>query len=275
MDWKKYEEITKYIYETLGQSNGVKIECFGNECKLKGKSEVFHQIDVYATHSDGLHTYKTLVECKYWNDNINKDIIMKVAEIVEDTGASKGVIVSKNGFTPDAVAFAKYKNIGLIELREPTEKDWEGRIKDIHFEMNMLVPRVERFEILVPEGTTPNFKTGRQAVEYLQIKQTDGSIENIHKWITDFTNELCKKEKNEKLEKTYIFDGKATLIYSPTNQETEITGLKIAGTLGVITETFEIKGEDHVYMIMKSIFEEKSFSISKTGEIREQKETKD
>jgi len=57
-------------------------------------------------------------------EKINKDIVMKVSAIIEDTGINKGVIVSKNGFTPDGITFAKYKNIGLVELREAEEKDW-------------------------------------------------------------------------------------------------------------------------------------------------------
>ena len=74
MEWKDYEEVTKHIYETLGKNNGVEIECFGNKCSVKGKSEVNHQIDVLTKHSDGIHTYKTAIECKYWDKNINKDI---------------------------------------------------------------------------------------------------------------------------------------------------------------------------------------------------------
>ena len=34
------------IYETLGKESGVKIEGYGNNCKVKGKSGVNHQIDV-------------------------------------------------------------------------------------------------------------------------------------------------------------------------------------------------------------------------------------
>ena len=91
MDWKQYEAITKYIYETLGKDYGVKIEGFGNACKVKGKSGVSHQIDVLTSHSDGVHTYKTAIECKYWDKSISKDTIMKVAEIVEDARLNKVV----------------------------------------------------------------------------------------------------------------------------------------------------------------------------------------
>ena len=46
LDWKTYESITKYIYETLGEKSGVKIKGYGNRCKVPGKSGVIHQIDV-------------------------------------------------------------------------------------------------------------------------------------------------------------------------------------------------------------------------------------
>jgi hypothetical protein len=46
MDWKDYEKITKYIYETLGKEVGVKIEGHGNTCKVRVKSGGEHQIDV-------------------------------------------------------------------------------------------------------------------------------------------------------------------------------------------------------------------------------------
>ena len=239
MDWKKYEEITKHIYETLGKASGVRVECFGNQCKIKGKSFVEHQVDVLTSHSDGIHSYKTVIECKYWEENINKDIIMKVAEIVEDTGASKGIIVSKNGFTPDAVAFAKYKNIGLVELREPTDDDWEGRIRTIQFNMNMLLPQVNGIELIISPETISTLKQGsRMRVEFLDFEYPDGKTENIEKYIKDFTDEVCKKEENEPFEKVYEFEEGTVAIYAPTKEKTIVKGIKISGLLKIAKETF-------------------------------------
>lgn len=269
MEWKEYEEITKYIYEKLGEASGVKIECFGGNCKVIGKSTVSHQIDVLTNHSDGLHSYKTAVECKYWNDTINKDIIMKVAEIVEDAGLNKGVIVSKNGFTPDAITFAKYKNIGLIELREPNDDDWEGRIKNIQIQMNMLLPEINGFELIVSKDTKSNLKPGSTRVEFLDIRYPDGKTENIEKYIKEFNAELCKKGENETLEKIYKFEQGTVIVYKPTKDETEVGGIKLNGILRIAKNTIEIKGEDHIYMIMKSIFEDKSYTITKDRQINE------
>lgn len=65
MNWKTYEETVKNIYQVLGASNGVKIECYGNSCKCTGKSGIKHQIDVLTSHTEGIHEYKTYIECKY------------------------------------------------------------------------------------------------------------------------------------------------------------------------------------------------------------------
>ena len=97
MNWQTYEEVVKKVYEALGKDKGVSIECYGNSCKVTGKSTVEHQVDVLTSHSDGIHQYKTAIECKYWNENVNKDIIMKVKAIVDDANLHKGVIVSKLG----------------------------------------------------------------------------------------------------------------------------------------------------------------------------------
>lgn len=126
LDWKTYESITRYIYESLGKQAGVRVKGHGQNCKVTGKSGVAHQIDVLTTHSDRLHSYDTVIECKYWKEKVNNDTVMKIASIIEDTGISKEVIVTNSGFTKDRLEFAKFENIGLVELREPTIKDSES-----------------------------------------------------------------------------------------------------------------------------------------------------
>jgi hypothetical protein len=131
LDWKTYESITKYIYETLGKQSGVTIKGYGSTCIVKGKSGVSHQIDVITSHTEGSNTYETAIECKYRKEKVNKDVVMKVSSIIEDAGISKGVIVTKSGFTKDGLEYAKFKNIGLVELRESTDKDHESTPKEI------------------------------------------------------------------------------------------------------------------------------------------------
>lgn len=192
LDWKKYESITKYIYETLGKESGVEIECYGNNCKVKGKSEVNHQIDVLTIHSDGIHTYRTAIECKYWNDKINKDIVMKVAEIIEDSAINKGVIVSKNGFTPDGISYAKYKNIGLVELREMEEKDWEGRPRIFDFKSWILRPEI--LEIVIDSIDKKDENKETIEISKVKIKLSTGQEKPFSDYIKSFKEELKTQE---------------------------------------------------------------------------------
>ena len=117
LDWKEYEAITKYIYETLGKEFGVTIVGYSNDCKVQGKSGNFHQIDVLTMQSNGVHQVRTAIECKYLKKKITKDTVAKVLGIINDARIEKGIIVSKSGFAKDAYDFAHEYNIGLVELR--------------------------------------------------------------------------------------------------------------------------------------------------------------
>ena len=277
MEWQDYEEITKHIYATLGDGHGVKIVGHGKDCKVIGKSGVEHQIDVLTSHSDGIHSYGTMIECKYWDQNVNKDVIMKVAEIVEDAGLNKGIIVSKNGFTPDAINYARYRNIGLVELRKPTDEDWKGLLRNIVVKMNMLLPTLtECLFLITPE--TPlfpwmNSKLGMNA-ELLSIRNPDTPVKSIEECYSEFYNELSKKKEGEAYEQFFSFPKGTVVVYTPTEETMPIQGIKFGGILKIAKKSFEIKGDDYIHMIMNSIFEGKSYSITKDLKIKERKNIK-
>ena len=270
VDWQTYEEVVKYIYESLGKDKGVTIECYGRNCKVKGKSGIEHQIDVLTNHSDGLHIYKTAIECKYWDQKIDKDTIMKVAAIIEDAGINKGIIVSKLGFTPDTIEFAKYKNIGLVELREPTEEDWKGRIKDIVININIMVPQITRMDFIV-DKVEDNARISSLYIDKYIIKNKDGSLESVGSFAKEFHSELSKQEYEKEFSKVYQTKEGAVLTDSTPDLNLKIKGIKLTGVMRTGKETVEIKGEDHIWLIMKSIFEDKRFAISKNGDISEKK----
>jgi len=270
MDWKDYEKITKYIYETLGKEAGVKIDGHGNTCKVRGKSGVDHQIDVLTSHSDGIHTYRTAIECKYWEDSINKDIVMKVAEIIEDAGINKGVIVSKRGFTQDGITFAKHKNIGLVELREIEEKDWKGR-KRI-FDIKTFVSRAEILSITV-DNVGPTLKPERIETNQLKVRLVNGEEIPFDNYLTTFKKELQKEEPDKVVQKSYELKG-ARLVNEKTKRVTPIKGVTLTGKLTVRDAGLKWHIIDEIWLIMKSLFEDKSFTISKTGVIKEDKHNK-
>jgi len=268
LDWKKYEYITKYIYETLGRESGVNIEGYGNNCRVKGISGVNHQIDVLTSHSDGIHIYKTAIECKYWKDKINKDIVMKVSEIIKDAGINKGVIVSKNGFTEDGISFAKYRNIGLVELREIEGKEWNGRKRIFDIKTWIHRPEILRTAIDIVDK---NKKEGEDVkIDKVKIKLSDGNEVPFSNYMTTFKKELHKLDCWQIFSKGYKLD-EAFLINESNNSKVKIRGIIFTGVLTKLKSNLKFYPVDQIWLIMKSIFEDRTFTISVKGIIREDK----
>lgn len=270
MNWKDYEEITKYIYESLGQASGVKIVGHGHSCKVKGKAGIDHQIDIVTSHTDGVHTYRTAIECKYWKEKINKDVVMKVAAIIEDTGIQKGVIVSRNGFTADGIAFAQSKGIGLVELREVNDSDrsGEGRISDIPLASLGFTMELRRPEVLSVGFDLVSSETISGEMNHYQWKVKLESKREVpfDNYITAFQKMLHQQPPEKLYSKHFELKG-AAVINRITGERIEISGLTLNGKLTVKNHNKTIELVDRVWLLMKSLFEDKQFLISKNGAI--------
>lgn len=270
MDWKDYEELTKYIYECLGKQAGVKVEGYGSSCKIKGKSGIDHQIDVLTSHTDGVHNYRTGIECKYWEEPVNKDIVMKVAEIIEDARISKGIIVSKRGFTDDGILFAAHKNIGLVELREIEEEDRKGGqvIPDITIGTLNIRSEIRRPEILTIGviNVDSNFSSKALNPYHYKVRLNEKKEVPFDRYIMSFKKELHREKPEIIVEKHYELKG-ATLVNNITQETTEIEGLMLTGKLTIINSDLNWHIVDEVWMIMKTLFEGQSYSISRMGTI--------
>lgn len=275
MNWSTYEELVKDIYEKLGASQGVQIVCWGRDCKVLGKSGVEHQIDVYAKHSDGMHTYKTAIECKYWDRRRPKDDVTKLAEIIEDAGIEKGVIVSKLGFTEDAIAFAKYKNISLVELREPTEADWEGRVKDVHLRFTALIPVPTQFQIDVVQTSEDQQDQAEVHVDATRMTIEEPGMSSVK--LSDLINRLINTAEAKSAEDCLIRHEfqRNTELHVEGSEPTKIAAIQFLLHFETIERESVIKGEDHVSMVMFSLFDKRRFIISPDGEIRESEANQD
>jgi hypothetical protein len=277
LDWKTYESITKYIYETLDKESGVKIEGYGSKCKIKGKSGVQHQIDVLTSHSDGINLFLTAIECKYCKEKVNKEIVMKLAGIIDDCGFHKGVIVSKNGFTKDGVKFAKHKNIELVELRKFVESESKEISKISHLaDVDLQIKTsIKRTEILKCDIGDNRIIEVNHELEYynFNVIMENGCQISLYDYIIKFRKEVNpENKKTEKLTKHYhVPNG---VIYNTLTKETfNINGVTLIGQLRVIKNNknliFNIV--DQVWLIMKSIFDERTFTFNESGLIQEHK----
>lgn len=279
LDWKKYEAITKYIYETLGQEFGVKVIGFGGSFKITGKSGVSHQIDVLTSNSDGIHTYRTAIECKYWKEKITKDIVMKVSGVIEDCGINKGVIVSKSGYTQDCYDFAKYKNIELVELRESEEKDVNGiptvvNIGILGIQIKSTITRPEILNTVIEYGENIRNENEEINIYNNTIVLSNGNHIPFTQFTKKFQDELHHQNKPfQIISKRYETDG-ASLLNKKTNASVKIKGIVFTGVLKKIAKNSDLEFSivDQVWLIMKSIFDERIFKITENGLIVEKKQ---
>ena len=277
LDWKTYESITRYIYESLGKQAGIRVKGHGQTCKVTGRSGVTHQIDVLTTHSDGLHSYNTAIECKYWKERVNKDTVMKVASIIEDTSISKGIIVTKNGFTKDGLEYAKFKNIGLVELREPTNKDYESTTKEIEFgTLNIMTnikvtgPKISKIDI--GNNRFLEVENELDLFNYFLILKNETRVA-FYDYVADFRMEVARQNVMDKeITKNYKVP-ESRLCNRLTDNTFELDEIILTGHLSQRNESKNVTFTlvDKVWLIMKSIFEERTFTFSENGLLIEQK----
>jgi len=107
-DWKNFELFVKDLYSSDGN---VLVE---HNVTETGKSGATRQIDVKVTQTTTLHTYKTIIECKFWKKAVERSTVDIVAASIEDLNASKGVIFTTKGYQQGAETYAKSKNIDIL-----------------------------------------------------------------------------------------------------------------------------------------------------------------
>jgi restriction system protein len=73
------------------------------------------EIDVFAQDESINPPITMLVECKHWKRPIPKSVVHAFRQVVTDSGANVGLIVSLNGFQVGAESAASLSNIHLVD----------------------------------------------------------------------------------------------------------------------------------------------------------------
>lgn len=276
-DWASYEELVKDIYEALGRADGVTIECWGRRCTVRVAGGVPRQVDVLTSHVVGERLYRTAVSCKWWNERVDVAHVSDFALIVQDAQLSKGIIVSKMGFTAPACNLARAKGIELVELRNPLDTDWEGSITHVQGEIVYCPPSEFRYGLSVrKQGVDPRplEDHGRPMLfasspDRLVITEPEGRSET-----------LLERVRNEHPQ---VVDGAkfaidfphGTTLTMPDDEDHLAHGaflqrvtVQIRVPAPLRTE-IEVNAADHIYMIMESLFDGRRFNITRDGEIIE------
>ncbi|GAB2686661.1 hypothetical protein GCM10027037_05820 [Mucilaginibacter koreensis] len=271
LDWKEYEAITKYIYTSLGKRDGIKIIGYGQNCKIKGKSTIEHQVDVLTEQFDGQKRLLTAIECKYWNKKVDEDVVMKLAGIMEDSDITSGIIVCKSGYTPNTLTYAAYKGIKLVELWEAGEND---NAYNKTFELGTLNINIGA---IVSRGVVTSVDFGDKRIDVANeeemfamhnviLHDLNGNTISLSKFLGEFSKE---RQRRGELLKTMTIDYPLNrkLLLKHDEGETSFQRISITGHFAKLDKSSKrsFALTDQVWMIMKELFDKRHLALSKSG----------
>ncbi len=269
LGWEEYEAITKYIYESLGSQYGIKVKGYGRKFKVIGKSGLEHQVDVLTEQFNGDQQLLTAIECKYWNKKVNKDVVMKLSEIMEDSAIASGIIVCKSGFTKDTVTFAEYKGIKLVELREAGENDldFEKTIEVGTLNINVNTTRSRANVTSIDFGSRTVGGIEETMMMYsANLHDSYGNMIPFGNYLWAFSDEL--ESRGELLKTTTIdFPISGKLFWKLPAEEIAVEKISITGFFTRTNTNFQRSFQltDQVWMIMNELFDKRKLTLSKSG----------
>ena len=277
LDWQGYEKLVRDILEALGQTVGVEILCWGRSCIVEGPPGVSHQVDVLTRLSDGVNEYRTATSCKWWNRKVGISHVRELASIVQEAALSKGVIVSKSGFTKGARELAAARGIGLIELRQPTDEDWGDGITDVRVEViidrgpALFDVRFRRAEPIPESNDEATEKTTMPQLLKVSIPGRDD------KRLEELAEEALRDNpEQEHLELEFPH---GTVLITPEDPAHPVNGRGVRGVSfrlqALPPHRFEVSAsaKDLVFMIMRDALTNRQHNITTDGEIIETTET--
>ena len=203
--------------------------------------------------------------------------VREFAQIVQDARLSKGVMISKMGFTAPAKTYAESKDIGLVELRRSLDRDWDGYIREVHIALMMDQTEIcdVRFHLTAPKpGPGEQAYQGGPIHWSLLLSQIFIGVPGQEaETLQKLANEERGKRPDEEEYDLRFPEG--SIVTVPDFPDYPAHGYSITGISfkvkynPPITEEIVVRVDDHVYMVMESIFDGRRFTISKDGEIKE------
>ncbi len=164
LDWKELQKYTSVFLNDCGfDATTEKIVT-----TVRGTVEV----DVYA-EKKGAYKTKILCECKHWKSSVPQTIIHAFRTVVEDSGASQGIIISKAGFQKGAYEAAKDANVALFswhEFQEAFTMDYLHFVIDrnykkgheLRFKANQVLYVYEKNSLLLSDEEFEEFQLSRE-----------------------------------------------------------------------------------------------------------------
>lgn len=269
----EYEKLTQEIYKAINILEGIQNVDVQHNVKIEGKSGCKHQIDVYWEFKFMGETHKVAIECKNYSSEVSVGRVRDFFGVLYDIGDIKGIFVTKVGYQSGAIKYADYYNISLKELRFPTEKDWEGRVKDIVINIHAFTTNIKKREPEIDinwlfENT--DYKEGDHLSfngltnEFLIVDTEGEKITDFYELESKLPHEW--KAEND-IEHKYTFHNAFLIL--PSGEKFKLNGvLFIYDVLSDTTQSV-LEGEVIAKAIFKDINDGTIKFMNKNGKIRD------
>lgn len=133
----EYEKFTRELCERLALYKGLLSSNVQHNVKLRGKSGLNHQIDVYWEYNKDGIVHRVAIECKNYSYGVSIGKVRDFYGVISDLDNVKGIMVTTVGYQTGAKKFADYYGISLKELRAPRDGETVIGELDMHFETDV------------------------------------------------------------------------------------------------------------------------------------------
>ena len=269
----EYEVLVKEIFEQILKYNlaNLKTLKIEHDVYIKGNLGT-HQIDVYWEFEFNGIKYKTVVQAKDWNSNVPQEKILAFNQILQDIpGQPRGIFITKTGYQKGAREIAEKLNIVLYELRKPTYKDWEGKMRDLkiilHGICSHLISCTPIFDKEYLEEYYPDLKNRYFVCNPIESNIVDFNGQKQCSFM-DLLNKLMKVNVgfNEETEVEKMFDEPLYLL-TEKNDKFKVKGLIIKYIVRKIDNEINIKGDNMVGFILCNVLDKTEQRISPQKEL--------
>lgn len=196
---------------------------------------------------------------------------MKVHEIVRDLNLNQGVVVSRRGFTPDAIAYSQHVNLRLVELGEHKGYLKEGVFTKLYANVVVTTTKLQDVLFLVKQGTAQRsqFESFFTSVNDMMLHGKNGSSERLTNLIVPFLNSKVLLSNSGVLEEDEVLFEEPTVIENVKNSKTLLaTGLKLSGYKVSYTVLDPDYHRSTDWLRMRLLYEKKELVYSLHGDLR-------
>lgn len=266
-----YEQFVQSVYQAIIDSSDVNTIKVQHNVVVEGRSGCSHQIDVYWEFEVAGKKYNTAIECKSYNTRVSIGKIRDFYGVLIDVPNLTGIFATKKGFQSGAKTYAEHYSIDLKEVREPSDDDWEGRVKNIELKVHVrnmnvtsLQPKpTKSFLESLDENEEVKLNADFMTNEPIVFRDSDGA--GLSKIDLD---DLVPLDFEEGKGLKFLIELEAHT-FRVGEMEIPITGIEYVYDISFDTETIKIEGEQLAKAIVKDVAAGGVKFIDKKNKVRD------